>query len=62
MGELDVFTLYIYKKTFLAFIRKTLSKKSKNYYGMYINFLRKNISRKFVQPTHAAEGKEYFLL
>jgi hypothetical protein len=47
----------------MAFIRKTLpGKKKRNYYGLYINFLRKNISRKFVQLAHAAEGKEYFLL
>jgi hypothetical protein len=49
----------------MAFIRKTLpgkKKKRRNYYGLYINFLRKNISRKFVQLAHAAEGKEYFLL
>jgi len=55
--------IYI-KNLFMAFIRKTLpgKKNKRNCYGLYINFLRKNISRKFVQLAHAAEGKEYFLL
>jgi hypothetical protein len=58
-------TVYIYKKPFHGFYQKNTPRKKKkrrNYYGLYINFLRKNISRKFVQLAHAAEGKEYFLL